>query len=113
MADTEPIVVTNNVAASRFEVKLGALMAIAEYELGPKTITFTHARVPAEFSGRGIAAHLIEAGLSLARERGLGVIPQCRYVAAYMRRHPEVQDLLTTEGRTWLAAGTSDHGTGH
>jgi predicted GNAT family acetyltransferase len=30
----------------------------------------------------------------LARANGLRVMPACSYVRAYMRRHPDTQDLL-------------------
>jgi len=93
-AKRETIAVTHNVAASRFEAQAAGLLAIAEYRLGPGTVTFTHTRVPDQLAGRGIATQLIEAGLTMARERNLRVIPQCSFVAAYMRKHPDVQDLL-------------------
>jgi hypothetical protein len=102
---TDLIDVINNTGASRFEAKVGDLLAIAEYHLDPLAITFTHTRVPAELSGRGIATRLIEAALAFARERRIPVIPLCSFVAAYMRKHPEVQDLLGAEGRALMATG--------
>jgi uncharacterized protein len=30
----------------------------------------------------------------LARSRGLKVVPRCSFVAGYLRRHPEYQDLV-------------------
>jgi uncharacterized protein len=94
--------VVHNAEASRFEAQVEGLLAVAEYRLDPGAITFTHTRVPAELGGRGIATRLIEAGLAFARERGLEVIPLCSFVAAYMRKHPAVQDLLGAPGRTLL-----------
>ena len=32
--------------------------------------------------------------LDLARLRGLKVVPRCPYAAAFIRRHPEYQDLV-------------------
>jgi predicted GNAT family acetyltransferase len=37
---------------------------------------------------------LVAEALRWARTQGLRVQPRCSYVAAYMRRHPETQDLL-------------------
>jgi len=54
-----------------------------------------HTIVPPEIGGRGIAAQLVEAIVADAREQGFKVIPQCSYVAAAFRRHPEWQDLLS------------------
>jgi predicted GNAT family acetyltransferase len=53
-----------------------------------------HTIVPPEIGGRGIAAQLVEAIVADAREQGFKVIPQCSYVAAAFRRHPEWADLL-------------------
>jgi uncharacterized protein len=102
MKSVTTIAVNHNVAANRFDAHVGAEVAIAEYRLTPGTITFTHTFVPPGLSNRGIASQLIAAGLKMAREHDLKVVSQCQFVSAYMRRHPEVQDLLTEEGRRSL-----------
>jgi predicted GNAT family acetyltransferase len=94
--------VRDNASASRLEIQLGEQVAFAEYRLEANTITFTHTRVPEALRGRGTGTHLIEAGLSLARERNLKVVPQCPFFAAYMRAHPETEDLLGPAGRVQL-----------
>jgi len=94
--------VRDNASASRLEIQLGEQVAFAEYRLEANTITFTHTRVPEALRGRGMGTHLIEAGLSLARERNLKVVPQCPFFAAYMRAHPETEDLLAPAGRVQL-----------
>lgn len=53
-----------------------------------------HTYVPPALRGRGIAAALVEALVADAREQGFKVVPQCSYVAAAFRRHPEWHDLL-------------------
>ena len=53
-----------------------------------------HTEVPEALAGQGVAAALVQAALAWARAEGLKVRPTCSYVAAYMRRHPETQDLL-------------------
>ena len=52
--------------------------------------------VPPALQGQGLAAELLHAVLIWARAEGLRVRPTCSYIAAYMRRHPETQDLLET-----------------
>jgi uncharacterized protein len=96
-ARSKTIVVRNNETAGRFEADVAGQLAVAEYVLGPTTITFTHTRVPDALAGRGIASQLVEAGLAMARTRNLRVIPRCSFVAAYMRKHPGFQDLLAKE----------------
>jgi predicted GNAT family acetyltransferase len=53
-----------------------------------------HTLVPRAFEGRGIAARLVDALIADAREQGFRVVPQCSYVAAQFRRHPDWADLL-------------------
>jgi predicted GNAT family acetyltransferase len=53
-----------------------------------------HTYVPPEGRGLGIAATLVDALIADAREQGFTIIPQCTYVAAAFRRHPEWADLL-------------------
>ena len=92
----ESAVIRYNVAEGRLEARVAGQIAYAEYRLQPGTITFTHTRVPETFGGRGIGTQLIEAGLSMARDRGLKLIAQCPFFAAYIQTHPDTQDLLAT-----------------
>lgn len=48
-----------------------------------------HTLVPAEIGGRGIAMRLVETLVDDAREQGFKVVPQCSYVEAAFRKHPE------------------------
>ena len=87
--------IRDNSERHRFEIDLGdGTFAFAEYNLIPGKIMFTHTEVPEAHGGQGLGSALIRFGLSAARERGLKVIPICPFFAAYMERHPEVQDLL-------------------
>lgn len=95
MTERQPISVTHNPAASRFEVQLQGDLAECVYRRSGKLLALVHTEVPSAMEGRGIAAALVKEALSWAREEGLVVQPQCSYVATYMQRHPETQDLLT------------------
>ena len=53
-----------------------------------------HTIVPPEIGGRGVAAALVEALVADARSEGFKIVPQCSYVDAQFRRHPEWADLL-------------------
>lgn len=48
-----------------------------------------HTLVPSEIGGRGVAAALVDALVADAREQGFTIVPQCSYVEAQFRRHPE------------------------
>lgn len=95
MADM--IDVHDNPDAGQFEATIDGMLALAAYRLEGDRISFTHTEVPAALGGRGIGSALIGAALAAARERGLKVVPQCTFVAAYMERRPETQDLLADD----------------
>ena len=52
-----------------------------------------HTLVPPEIGGRGVAAKLVEALIADARKHGFKIDPQCSYVAAAFKRHPDWADL--------------------
>ena len=53
-----------------------------------------HTIVPPAIGGRGIAGQLVEALEADARAQGFRIDPECSYIAAAFRRHPEWADLL-------------------
>jgi predicted GNAT family acetyltransferase len=57
-------------------------------------LTAEHTLVPTEIGGRGIAGKLVEALIADARAQGWKIVPECSYVAAAFKRHPEWADLL-------------------
>jgi uncharacterized protein len=97
--------IRDNVDEHRFEIDLGNGVAIAQYMLRRGRVVFTHTEVPPGHQGQGIGTALIHAGLTYARERGLKVTPICPFFAAYLRAHPEEQDLLDPAWRTKLGLG--------
>ncbi len=86
--------VTHNRLASRFEAQTGGGMAVCSYDRFRGVLNLVHTEVPRDSRHRGVAGALVRHALDWAREQGLRVRPSCSYVAAYMRRHPETQDLL-------------------
>jgi predicted GNAT family acetyltransferase len=92
--------VTHHAAAQRFEATVDGRLAVCDYHRADGIVHFTHTEVPAALQGRGIAAALVQAALDWARAEGLRVRPACSYVATYMRRHPQTQDLLWQPGST-------------
>lgn len=60
----------------------------------PQVIDFTHTYVPESRRGEGVGDALAAAGLDYARRHHLRVRASCPFVAAYLQRHPEYNDLL-------------------
>lgn len=92
MADPTDVVMNDK--TSRFEVTLGDDVAFAEYRLHPGYITLPHTVVPDAFAGKGVASALAKAALGYAHEHHLTVKPTCSFMAGYIAKHPEHQDLL-------------------
>ena len=92
--NADEINVVHNAAERRFETTVEGLLSVAEYELAEGVVIFTHTLVPAELRGRGIAEKLVRAALAWARAGRRRVVPACSYVATFIRRHEEFQDLV-------------------
>jgi predicted GNAT family acetyltransferase len=60
---------------------------------GDDVLVADHTLVPPEIGGRGVAARLVEALIADARAEGNRIVPQCSYIDAAFRRHPEWADL--------------------
>lgn len=85
--------VHDNRGESRFELTVDGESAVAAYERDGDTIVFTHTVVPEALRGQGIGSRLIAGALAQVRGEGLKVVPQCPFVAAYLRDHPNAADL--------------------
>ena len=97
---TEAPIVRDNPDRNQFEIELGdGKFAYAKYNLLPGAIRFYHTVVPESHGGQGRGTALIKAGLAAARQRGLKVIPVCPFFRAYLKKHPEEQDLVPAEHR--------------
>lgn len=87
--------VTHDRTTRRLEAQVDGVSCVLDYRLDDGVMTITHTGVPPEVGGRGIASALVQAALGAAREAGWRVVPACSYAAAWMRRHPEYDDLRT------------------
>ena len=63
------------------------------YQRRGNTLVADHTLVPPEIGGKGVAVRLVEALIADAREAGDRIVPQCSYVEAAFRRHPEWTEL--------------------
>jgi hypothetical protein len=88
--------VINNRLEGRFELDLeGGRRAYVEYkEAGEGVLALTYTEVPAEFEGKGVGGALVRGALEIARGENLKIVPTCRFVPVYLRRHPEYQELV-------------------
>jgi predicted GNAT family acetyltransferase len=94
--DLRPAEVIDRPQRSRFElVRRGDVLAFLDYRLtprhAPEAIILTHAEVRPELRGQGYGEQLVAGALEQLAPRGLEVVPRCRFVAGYLRRHPEAR----------------------
>lgn len=94
--------VTDNVDKHRFEVRLGDDVAFAEYRLKPGQMVLPHTVVPPAFEGKGVASALARHAFAEARARGLMVVPTCPFMAGWVTKHPEAQDIVDPSCRAEL-----------
>jgi hypothetical protein len=90
----EPLTIFNNKERQQFQVKTDGELASLEYRLYEGNIVLMHTEVPELLGGRGIGSALAEYALNYARANGLPVKVYCPFVAAYIKRHPEQQDIV-------------------
>ena len=85
--------VIDNKAEHRFELAVEGGAAYAYYRRSGDVLTLYHTEVPPEIEGHGIGTRLVQGALDLVRADGLKVLPRCSFVSAFLKRHPEYQDL--------------------
>lgn len=88
--------ITDNTARHRYELAVDGATAFVLYRRKPGVITFIHTEVPEALAGRGIGSRLARHVLDAARRDGLRVVPLCPFIADWMARHPEYDDLRAT-----------------
>jgi uncharacterized protein len=93
---TAQVRVQNNPAELRYELIVDDHVAgEILYRVTPDAVALLHIEVSPSLEGRGFGAKLVSAALADIRDRGLRVVPICPFVRAYIRRHPEYDDLVT------------------
>ncbi|WP_157976297.1 GNAT family N-acetyltransferase [Lewinella sp. IMCC34191] len=92
MPNTETVV--NNQEKNRFEITHGSQLSKLEYRMKDgDLIDLVHTEVPEDLSGQGIGGNLVKTALQYARDNDLKAIPSCPFVASYVERHPEWEDV--------------------
>ena len=89
------MVVQDNPARGRYEALVdGELAGSISYLTREGVLVLVHTEVEEGFEGQGIGGRLVAATLDDIRARGLRMRPFCRFVKAYLERHPEYADLI-------------------
>jgi predicted GNAT family acetyltransferase len=104
--------VHDNREASRYEVWAdGELAGFTGYRLHDDRITFVHTQIDPAREGEGLGSQLARFALDDSRSRGLMFVPQCPFIAAYIRRHrDEYLDAVQPTWRRRVGAGAEQAG---
>lgn len=103
MSDEPSVTVSHVPERDRYEITVdGTLAGIALYRSRPGQVVFLHTEVLDGFEGQGLGDRLARGALDDVRARGLRVVPMCPFIAGYIRRHPELRDLVPPAARPML-----------
>jgi len=95
MSEQSGIRVVHNPAELRYELRIdGELAGEIRYVKRPGTTVLVQTDIEPSREGQGLASQLVRGALDDLRVRGERVVVICPYVGAYMRRHPEYDDLV-------------------
>jgi predicted GNAT family acetyltransferase len=86
--------VKDNPSRSRFELEAGGETAFVTYRLTKSALVLVHTEVPKALEGHGIGSALAKGVLDLLRSQGRKAVVGCPFIVAYIRKHPEYEDVL-------------------
>jgi predicted GNAT family acetyltransferase len=95
---TDGAAVRDNAAAHRYELELdGEVVGTLSYRTTGEIVKLIHTNVAPQWEGHGLGEQLVAGALDDVRARGLHIVVLCPFVAAFLRRHPECEDLIASK----------------
>lgn len=100
---TDEIEVVDTPEDRRFVIRVdGTDAGFAEYTRRGDRLILTHTEIDPAFEGRGLGSRLARAALDAARAAGDAVVPLCPFMAGYVEKHDEYDDLVDHECLEYL-----------
>lgn len=97
MTPTDPAI-TLNTERQQFELLIdGKRSLVAFLKPDDHTLALTHTEVDPALEGQGVGSNLVKQVLAYAEQHGQKIVPLCPFVAAYIKRHPDWQRVVSTE----------------
>lgn len=81
--------ITRNEQAGRFELAADPDAGRLEYRRDARGLVLVHTEVADRLEGEGVGSALVREALAHAEAEQLPVVPECRFVAGWLDRHPE------------------------
>ncbi len=90
--------VRHNADEHRYEVVAdGEVVGFTEYREREGRFWFVHTEIDPSQEGNGAGSLLVRGAMDDMASKDALVVPTCPFVAAWLRRHPDYQDLVDTE----------------
>ena len=89
------IQINHDKQAKRFETTIEGQTGYLSYQDKGDVLIYDHTIVPQSLGGKGVGSALVKHALNYARDNDKKVLPQCSFVASYIDKHPEYQDLVS------------------
>lgn len=89
--------VQHNRHQHRFELPIEGKLSIVAYQnVNDETLALTHTEVDPRLEGQGVGSHLVQGVLEYVEQNNLKIVPLCPFVAAYLKRHPDWNRVVST-----------------
>lgn len=86
---------TINEERKRFELQVDGHTAFIEFLISKdNTMFLTHTSVPKALEGKGVGSKIVLKALNYLKDNNYKLAPLCPFVAKYLVKHPEWQELL-------------------
>lgn len=93
-ASKNNVTINHNEQAQRFETTVDGHTGYISYQERADTLVYDHTIVPPALGGQGVGSALVKYALDYARDQDKKVVPQCSFVASYIDKHPDYQNLV-------------------
>ena len=91
----EQVAVHRNDENHHYEATLdGKVVGFVRFRHRPGQILLIHTETDPEYEGRGVGTALARGALDDVRAHGEKAAVMCPFIGAYVKRHPEYQDLV-------------------
>jgi uncharacterized protein len=91
----EVIEIADHPAKSRYDISIdGEVVGFCSYRDTGDVFLIPHAEVDPRVGGRGLGTQLARGTLDDLRRRGVKVVPLCPFIAAFIAKNPDYQDLV-------------------
>lgn len=87
--------VVDNPAGSRYELRSGdEVLGVVAYSRHGQVLNLIHTEIVPDHEGEGLGSDIARGVLDEARRRGLRVRPTCPFIAGWIEKHADYQDLV-------------------